>query len=126
MSGELLEPRTSKPALGSVHIDYIALKQAHKKLAKCIILIPVTLNFPNAFVFRYCWVSSYLTDEKCNIPQDITPDSMIPMSGEDLSKEKLLIGHNVAFDRSFVKEAYQLKVADFFTSPNCYLYFCQF
>jgi len=45
---------------------------------------------------------------------------MIPMACSDetnKTNEKLLIGHNVAFDRSFVKDAYQLKVS---------MGFCQF
>ena len=62
---------------------------------------------------RYCWVSDYLTESK-PIPRDINPDCMIPMASigdeSNNTNEKLLIGNNVAFDRSFVKEAYQLKV----------------
>ena len=63
--------------------------------------------------FRYCWVSPFLTDTK-TIPKEITPDCMIPMCDNDVDKPKLLIGHNVAFDRSYVQEPYQLKVQMFF------------
>lgn len=42
---------------------------------------------------------------------------MIPMCN-DVNKPKLLIGHNVAFDRSYVQEAYQLKV-----KKSCYVQF---
>ena len=55
-------------------------------------------------------MSSYLTDEHAP-PQDITPSWMIPLEGGSM-EDKLIIGHNVSFDRSYVKEQYQLKVTN--------------
>uniref|UniRef100_A0A2C9KDE8 DNA polymerase subunit gamma-1 n=1 Tax=Biomphalaria glabrata TaxID=6526 RepID=A0A2C9KDE8_BIOGL len=62
----------------------------------------------------YSWVSDYLLEDKFRwskrpqlkdlIPLETNPDSMLPPDGKWLPG--LVIGHNVGFDRSFVKEQY--------------------
>lgn len=52
----------------------------------------------------YCWVSECLFCENHSTPDEISPDWMIPI--ENTRDRKLLIGHNVSFDRSFIKEQY--------------------
>ena len=55
-------------------------------------------------------MSNYLTNDQLEVPRDVTPKCMIPMT-DNFRAEKLLIGHNVAFDRAFVEEAYELQVS---------------
>lgn len=67
--------------------------------------------------FWYSWCSDYLIEEKfkwSTIPQ---MEDLIPLESkqtqnsisEKTQKERIVVGHNVGFDRSFVKEQYFLK-----------------
>lgn len=66
----------------------------------------------------YGWVSPKLVEEKSyQWLVKPTPSLMIPLEtrqGEDCGnndwRERLVIGHSVGFDRSYVKEQYYIKV----------------
>ncbi|CAL1528194.1 unnamed protein product, partial [Lymnaea stagnalis] len=65
----------------------------------------------------YSWVSEFVIQDKFRwiskpkikdlIPLETLPDSIAPPTGEWLPR--LIIGHNVGFDRSFVKEQYLIE-----------------
>ncbi|XP_065672765.1 DNA polymerase subunit gamma-1 isoform X2 [Hydra vulgaris] len=59
----------------------------------------------------YCWVSDVLIQQKCSDPiKKLTPSLMIPLGTSN--KKRLIIGHNVCFDRSFVREQYSLEASN--------------
>lgn len=65
---------------------------------------------------RYSWCSEYLVTNKFHWSQGVQLDDLIPLETSLEMKVKgdesrLVIGHNVAFDRSFVKEQYYIKVS---------------
>ncbi|XP_022091269.1 DNA polymerase subunit gamma-1-like [Acanthaster planci] len=79
-------------------------------------------NFPTLAVAAsteawYSWCSERLVEEHLSLSPRITPADLIPMETTNsfrLSesvrwKERLVVGHNVSFDRSFIKEQYFLK-----------------
>lgn len=62
----------------------------------------------------YSWCSDYLVTDKFHWTADIRLSDLIPLettSGSDNASEqhRLVIGHNVAFDRTFVKEQYYIR-----------------
>ena len=64
---------------------------------------------------RYSWCSSNLVEDIYRWSYDVCIDDLIPLEtssngNNSLNKRKLGIGHNVAFDRSFVKEQYYIEV----------------
>jgi len=69
------------------------------------------------FHVRYSWCSDYVVEDKFRwASKGITLDDLIPLETEPQSAplrtgpQRLVIGHNVAFDRSFVKEQYFVQV----------------
>lgn len=68
---------------------------------------------------RYSWCSKRLIEERYTwsshliladlIPLETPINSARPPGGQ--WKERLIVGHNVSFDRSFIKEQYLLKVS---------------
>ncbi|KAL0968447.1 hypothetical protein UPYG_G00266960 [Umbra pygmaea] len=65
----------------------------------------------------YSWCSKRLIEERYSWSSQLTPADLIPMetsanrtrpAGGQWS-ERLIVGHNVSFDRSFIKEQYLLK-----------------
>ena len=62
------------------------------------------------FPTRYCWVSDYIIDADKEVPKDIMPKHLIPFDTVSKMEERLLIGHNVSFDRSFLASQYKMKV----------------
>ncbi len=61
------------------------------------------------FLFlRYSWCSSRLINEEFRLKSNVELNDMIPMG----SKPSLIIGHNVGFDRTHIKEQYQLEVKE--------------
>lgn len=66
--------------------------------------------FKILFRTRYCWVSDYIVDADKEIPKDIMPKHLIPFDTVNKMEERLLIGHNVSFDRSFLASQYKMKV----------------
>ncbi len=67
------------------------------------------LKFFFLYFFRYSWCSSRLIDEEFRFKSNVQLNDMIPMESNP-SKPSLIIGHNVAFDRTYIKEQYQLEV----------------
>ncbi|KII60806.1 DNA polymerase subunit gamma-1 [Thelohanellus kitauei] len=74
-----------------------------------------TRNIPVAAVavsdkYWYCWLSSHLFRDKSyeflkGLPREVQWKDMIPL-GPSNDRPRLIIGHNVSFDRSYVKEEY--------------------
>lgn len=70
------------------------------------------------FFFRYSWCSKRLIEERYSWSNQLTLADLIPLETPVNSarppgghwKEKLIVGHNVSFDRSHIKEQYLLKV----------------
>lgn len=83
--------------------------------------IAVSLNILySVFLFpaRYSWCSKRLIEERYSWSSQLTPADLIPMETPTNSsrppggqwRERLIVGHNVSFDRSYIKEQYLLKV----------------
>ena len=79
------------------------------------------------YVLRYCWLSPRLVEDKSYqwlvrpnpklyIPLEI-PESQDWSEAE--WRERLIVGHSVGFDRSFIKEQYYIKVHFFLVSMCC-------
>jgi len=74
---------------------------------------------------RYCWVSPRLVEDKSyNWFVRPTPKFYIPLELADNQdwttaewRERLVIGHSVGFDRSFIKEQYYIKVRKLMFTP---------
>ena len=68
------------------------------------------------FVHRYSWVSHRLVEERSYQwflhpkMQDLIPLESSEQCQDTTMQEKLVIGHSVGYDRSFVKEQYLIKV----------------
>lgn len=68
---------------------------------------------------RYSWCSKRLIEERYSWSNQLTLSDLIPLETPINSvnptggqwKERLVVGHNVSFDRSFIKEQYLLKVS---------------
>lgn len=67
---------------------------------------------------RYSWCSKRLIEERYTWSNQLNISDLIPLETPKNSvrppgnrwKERLIVGHNVSFDRSFIKEQYLLKV----------------
>ena len=67
---------------------------------------------------RYSWCSKRLVEERYSWSSQLTPSDLIPLETPANSvrppggqwKERLVVGHNVSFDRAHIKEQYLLKV----------------
>ena len=66
-------------------------------------------SIDNLLFLRYSWCSSRLIDEEFRLKSNVELNDMIPMES-DPSIPSLIIGHNVAFDRTYIKEQYQIEV----------------
>lgn len=68
---------------------------------------------------RYSWCSKRLIEERYTWSKELTLADLIPLETPINSarppggqwKETLIVGHNVSFDRSYIKEQYLLKVS---------------
>jgi len=56
----------------------------------------------------YTWLSPYFLSTSHSFPSDITPDTMIPL-GSHSNSSKLVIGHNISYDRIRIGDEYNLK-----------------
>lgn len=71
------------------------------------------------FDLRYSWCSKRLIEERYSWSNQLTLADLIPLETPVNSvnpsagrwKERLVVGHNVSFDRSFIKEQYLLKAS---------------
>lgn len=65
---------------------------------------------------RYGWISKPLAnDEEHKFHPDLTYESLIPLETDqddmpygDIDRPRVVVGHNVSYDRSKVKEQYRL------------------
>ena len=68
----------------------------------------------------YSWCSESLFNENYSASAQLTLNDLIPLESSDLktrqTRKRIVIGHNVGFDRSFIKEQYYLEV---FLKPFC-------
>lgn len=77
------------------------------------------ISFIYLFFFRYSWCSKRLIEERYSWSNQLTLADLIPLETPINSsrpprghwKERLIVGHNVSFDRSHIKEQYLLKVS---------------
>lgn len=68
---------------------------------------------------RYSWCSKRLIEERYSWSNQLTLADLIPLETPINSarppggkwKEKLIVGHNVSFDRAYIKEQYLLRVS---------------
>lgn len=68
---------------------------------------------------RYSWCSKRLIEERYSWSNQLTLADLIPLETPINSvhplggrwKERLIVGHNVSFDRAYIKEQYLLKVS---------------
>ena len=73
---------------------------------------------------RYSWCSERVIQDSASTEDNVTPDDLIPLEsnsgvGSSCTRDQhpaLVIGHNVGFDRSFVKEQYWLQVYNVYTT----------
>lgn len=71
---------------------------------------------------RYTWCSKRLIEQRYSWSNQLTLADLIPLETPINSarppggqwKKKLIVGHNVSFDRSYIKEQYLLKVGGLF------------
>lgn len=67
---------------------------------------------------RYSWCSKRLIEDRYTWSSDLTLSDLIPLETLANStqprggvwQERLVVGHNVSFDRAYIKEQYLLKV----------------
>lgn len=63
---------------------------------------------------RYSWCSKRLIDDNFAYLTSLKLSDLIPFESSDLKERKaqqrIAIGHNVGFDRSFIKEQYYFEV----------------
>lgn len=59
--------------------------------------------------FRYSWCSSRLIDEEFRLKTNVELNDMIPMESNP-TVPSIIVGHNVGFDRTYIKEQYQFAV----------------
>lgn len=86
--------------------------------------------------FRYSWCSKRLVEDRYTWSSDLTLADLIPLETPTNSsqprggewQERLVVGHNVSFDRTHIKEQYFLKVRSFRTHLSLILnvssFFC--
>ena len=106
---------------------YMLTSELTVHMLKCMVrgrvCCPLIHNSPFHFIsysclLRYSWVSPRLIEDKSYqwLVQP-TPKLYIPLEipeGQDWRqaewKEKLIVGHSIGYDRSFIKEQYYIKV----------------
>lgn len=72
------------------------------------------------FIIRYSWTSEYVLENKLRWTTEPQLSDLIPLETKQNSvvapnsqwKKRLIVGHNVGFDRSFVKEQYLIQVGN--------------
>lgn len=95
----------------------------------------VGLKFSRCVYFslaRYSWCSKRLIEERYSWSNQLTLADLIPLETpinpvhppESQWKERLIVGHNVSFDRSYIKEQYLLKVS--IQGVVCFVLICLF
>ncbi|GAB1600553.1 DNA polymerase subunit gamma-1-like isoform X2 [Argonauta hians] len=67
--------------------------------------------------YWYSWCSDYLVEDKFRLNPQPQMEDLIPLESkntqksikQNMLKKRIVVGHNVGFDRSFVKEQYYIK-----------------
>ena len=75
---------------------------------------------------RYSWCSKRLIEDRYTWSNQLTPADLIPLETSANSirpprgtwLERLVVGHNVSFDRAYIKEQYMLKASLTFENPT--------
>ena len=93
---------------GNVAVLAVALSPTHWFAFQINSTIEIKTVFLS-FLFRYSWCSSRLIDEKFRFQPTIELNDMIPLE-KDPTLPSVVIGHNVGFDRTYIKEQYQFQV----------------
>lgn len=81
-----------------------------------------------SYFSRYSWCSKRLIEERYSWSNHLTLADLIPLETPFNSarppggkwKERLIVGHNVSFDRAHIKEQYLLKVYILFLTCRFY------
>lgn len=76
------------------------------------------VNCPLLISFRYSWCSRRLVEERYSWTSQLSPADLIPLdvsAGAGSSpprdwQEQLVVGHNVSFDRAYIREQYLIQV----------------
>lgn len=76
------------------------------------------VNCPLLISFRYSWCSRRLVEERYSWTSQLSPADLIPLdvsTGAGSSpqrdwQEQLVVGHNVSFDRAYIREQYLIQV----------------
>lgn len=72
------------------------------------------------YFYRYSWCSEYLIEDKFKWSPHPQMEDLIPLESkssqksmkQNMLKKRIIVGHNVGFDRSFIKEQYYIKVKE--------------
>ena len=98
----------------------IVLRSKMHLLALILYFSNVEIVFALGFsLARYSWCSKRLIEERYSWSNQLTLADLIPLETPMNSaypprgqwKHRLVVGHHVSFDRSFIKEQYLLKVS---------------
>lgn len=100
--------------------------------SRSVFTIHVTTDSRHFFwCFRYSWCSKRLVEDRYTWSSDLMLADLIPLETPTNSsqprggvwQERLVVGHNVSFDRAHIKEQYLLKVRSISDSFQMFLPF---
>lgn len=76
------------------------------------------LSLPASRLLRYSWCSRRLVEERYSWTSQLSPADLIPLEvpasaggpAQQEQRERLVVGHNVSFDRAHIREQYLIQV----------------
>lgn len=76
------------------------------------------LSLPASCLLRYSWCSRRLVEERYSWTSQLSPADLIPLEvpasaggpAQQEQRERLVVGHNVSFDRAHIREQYLIQV----------------
>lgn len=76
------------------------------------------LSLPTSRLLRYSWCSRRLVEERYSWTSQLSPADLIPLEvpasaggpAQQEQRERLVVGHNVSFDRAHIREQYLIQV----------------
>ena len=76
------------------------------------------LSLPASHLLRYSWCSRRLVEERYSWTSQLSPADLIPLEvpasgggpAQRDQQERLVVGHNVSFDRAHIREQYLIQV----------------
>lgn len=89
----------------------------------------------NLILNRYSWTSDFVLQDRLHWTKEPQISDLIPLETKQKSfsapsgqwKKRLVIGHNVGFDRSFIKEQYLIQVRKRLDSiRDMHIYVCKY